>query len=177
MTDWLIRVFLEAAASLSNTSREKSINTTERQAQGASAVCNKNFTDTSQLNTAGQCQIYWKAGPQTSAQVSYTASAQNSGKNWNLKQKPAKISSYISYINSSQRNLYEMTLQCPGRQSDFFHVKLHFTLVNEVVEDAQWFHFVQHCSLKFMFFKKATKYWQNFREISSNFYLNFNYLL
>ena len=87
MTDWLIRVFLEAAASLSNTSREKSINTTERQAQGASAVCNKNFTDTSQLNTAGQCQIYWKAGPQTSAQVSYTASAQNSGtvsQDWQL---------------------------------------------------------------------------------------------
>ena len=50
--------FFEAAAALSNTSREKSINTTERQAQGASAACNKNFTDTSQLKTAGQCQIY-----------------------------------------------------------------------------------------------------------------------
>ena len=94
MTDWLIRVFLEAAASLSNTSREKSINTTERQAQGASAVCNKNFTDTSQLNTVGQCQIYWKAGPQTSAQVSYTASAQNSGtvpQDWQL------LKAWISY--------------------------------------------------------------------------------
>jgi hypothetical protein len=50
--------FFEAAASLSNNSREKSINTTERRAQGASAVCNKNFTGRSQLNTAGQCQIY-----------------------------------------------------------------------------------------------------------------------
>ena len=67
--------FLEAAASLSNSSIEKSINTTERQAQGASAVCNKKFTDISQLNTAGQCQIYWEAGPQTSAQVSCTDSA------------------------------------------------------------------------------------------------------
>ena len=91
MTDWVSRVFLEAAAALSNTSREKSINTTERQAQGASAVSNKNFTDTSQLNTAGQCQIYWKAGPQNSAQVSYTASAQNSGtvsQDWQLKKLP-----------------------------------------------------------------------------------------
>ena len=50
--------FLVAVASLSNSSREKYINTTERQAQGASAVCNKNFTGRSQLNTDGQCQIY-----------------------------------------------------------------------------------------------------------------------
>ena len=40
--------FLEAAAALS--SREKNINITERRAQGASAVCKKKFTDTSQLN-------------------------------------------------------------------------------------------------------------------------------
>ena len=79
--------FLETAASLSDSSREKNINTTERQAQGASAVCNKNFTGSSQLNTDCQCQIYWEAGPQTSAQVSYTASAQNSGtvsQDWQL---------------------------------------------------------------------------------------------
>ena len=72
---------------LSNSSREKYINTTERHAQGASAVCNKNFTGRSQLNTAGQCQIYWEADPQPSAQVSYTASAQNSGtvpQDWQL---------------------------------------------------------------------------------------------
>jgi len=50
--------FLEAAASLSNSSKERSVNSTERQAQGASAICNKNFTGTSQLNTVGQCQIY-----------------------------------------------------------------------------------------------------------------------
>jgi hypothetical protein len=50
--------FLVAVASLRNNSREKYINTTERHAQGASAVCNKNFTGRSQLNTAGQCQIY-----------------------------------------------------------------------------------------------------------------------
>ena len=94
MTDWLIRVFLEAAASLSNSSREKYINTTERQAQGASAVCNKNFTARSQLNTACQCQIYWEADPQPSAQVSYTASAQNSGtvpQDWQL------LKAWISY--------------------------------------------------------------------------------
>ena len=58
--------FLVAVASLSNSSREKYINTTERQAQGASAVCNKNFTGRSQLNTDGQCQIYWEADPQPS---------------------------------------------------------------------------------------------------------------
>ena len=72
---------------LSNSSREKYINTTERHAQGASAVCNKNFTGRSQLNTAGQCQIYWEADPQPSAQVSYTASAQSSGtvpQDWQL---------------------------------------------------------------------------------------------
>jgi hypothetical protein len=34
--------FLEAAASLSNSSRERSINSTERQAQAASAMCKKN---------------------------------------------------------------------------------------------------------------------------------------
>ena len=50
--------FLVAVASLSNSSRVRYINTTERQAQGASAVCNKNFTGRSQLNTAGQYQIY-----------------------------------------------------------------------------------------------------------------------
>jgi hypothetical protein len=75
MTDWLSRVFVEIAVSLSNSSRERSINSTERQAQGASATCNKNFTGRSQLNTFGQCQIYWEAGPQTSAQVSCTDSA------------------------------------------------------------------------------------------------------
>ena len=75
MTDWLSRVFVEIAVSLSNSSRERSINSTERQAQGASATCNKNFTGRSQLNTVGQCQIYWEAGPQTSAQVSCTDSA------------------------------------------------------------------------------------------------------
>ena len=75
MTDWLSRVFVEIAVSLSNSSRERSINSTERQTQGASAICNKNFTGTSQLNIVGQCQIYWEAGPQISAQVSYTASA------------------------------------------------------------------------------------------------------
>ena len=72
---------------LSNSSREKSINTTEWWAQGASAVCNKKLTDRPQLNTAGQCQIYWEAGPQTSAQVPYTATAQNSGtvsQDWQL---------------------------------------------------------------------------------------------
>ena len=53
---------------LSNSSREKYINTTERHAQGASTVCNKNFTGRSQLNTAGQCQIYWEADPQHSAE-------------------------------------------------------------------------------------------------------------
>ncbi len=74
MTDWLSRVFVEIAVSLSNSSRERSINSTERQAQGASATCNKNFTGRSQLNTVGQCQIYWEAGPQTSAQVSCTNS-------------------------------------------------------------------------------------------------------
>ena len=86
--------FLVAVASLSNSSREKYINTTERQAQGASAVCNKNFTGRSQLNTAGQCQIYWEADPQPSAQVSYTASAQNSGtvpQDWQL------LKAWISY--------------------------------------------------------------------------------
>ena len=35
--------FFVAVASLGNSSREKYINTTERQAQGASAVCNKDF--------------------------------------------------------------------------------------------------------------------------------------
>ena len=50
--------FLESAASLSNNNKERSINSTERQAQRASATCNKNFTGTSQLNTVGQCQIY-----------------------------------------------------------------------------------------------------------------------
>ena len=50
--------FFVAVASLGNSSREKSINTTEWQAQGASSVCNKNFTARSQLNTACQCQIY-----------------------------------------------------------------------------------------------------------------------
>ena len=75
MTDWLSRVFVEIAVSLSNSSRERSINSTERQAQGASATCNKNFTGRSQLNTFGQCQIYWEAGPQTSAQASCTDSA------------------------------------------------------------------------------------------------------
>ncbi len=34
MTDWLSRVFVEIAVSLSNNSRERSINSTERQAQG-----------------------------------------------------------------------------------------------------------------------------------------------
>ena len=50
--------FLESAASLSNNSKERSINSTERQAQRASAICNKNFIGTSQLNTVGQCQIH-----------------------------------------------------------------------------------------------------------------------
>ena len=80
MTDWFSRVSWSCCAWLSNSSREKSINTTERWAQEASAVCNKNFTDRSQLNTAGQCQIY-------SAQVPYTATAQNSGtvsQDWQL---------------------------------------------------------------------------------------------
>ncbi len=63
MTDWLSRVFVEIAVSLSNSSRERSINSTERQAQGASATCNKNFTGRSQLNTVGQCQIYWGGRP------------------------------------------------------------------------------------------------------------------
>ena len=75
------------SCSLSNKNREKNINTTERRAQGTSAVCNKKIPDSSQLNTAGQCQIYWEAGPQSSAQVSYTASAQNSGtvpQDWQL---------------------------------------------------------------------------------------------
>ena len=39
--------FFVAVVSLRNSSREKYINTTERQAQGASAVCNKKFTDRS----------------------------------------------------------------------------------------------------------------------------------
>ena len=39
--------FFVAVATLSNSSREKYINTTERQAQGASAVCNKNFSQVS----------------------------------------------------------------------------------------------------------------------------------
>ena len=70
--------FLAAVASLSN-SREKCFNTTERQAQGGCAVCNKNFTGRSQPKTDDQCKIYWEADPQPSAQVSYTASAQSSG--------------------------------------------------------------------------------------------------
>ena len=79
--------FLESAASLSNNSKERSINSTERQTQRASAICNKNFTGTFQLNTVGQCQIHWEAGPQISAQVSYTTSAPNSGtvtQDWQL---------------------------------------------------------------------------------------------
>ena len=86
--------FLVAVASLNNSSREKYINTTERQAQGASAVCNKNFTVRSQLNKACQCQIYWEADPQHSAQVSYTASAQNRGtvpQDWQI------LKAWISY--------------------------------------------------------------------------------
>ena len=39
--------FFVAVVSLSNSSREKYINTTERQAQGVSAVCNKNFSQVS----------------------------------------------------------------------------------------------------------------------------------
>ena len=49
--------FLAAVASLSN-SREKCFNTTERQAQGGCAVCNKNFTGRSQPKTDDQCKIY-----------------------------------------------------------------------------------------------------------------------
>jgi hypothetical protein len=60
--------------------------------------------------------------------------------------------------NRSQHDLYIITLLSPGRQSDFFHVKLHFTLDNEVVENAHLFQFVLNCSLKFMFSKKAAKY-------------------
>ena len=46
-------------------------------------------------------------------------------------------SQVMLHRNRSQHDLYIITLLSPGRQSDFFHVKLHFTLVNEVVEDAQ----------------------------------------
>ena len=78
--------------------KERSINSTERQAQRASAICNKNFTGTSQLNTVGQCQIYWEAGPQISAQVSYTASAPNSGtvtQDWQLKKAWTSYQTYL----------------------------------------------------------------------------------
>ena len=115
MTDWLSRVFVEIAVSLSNSSRERSINSTERQAQGASATCNKNFTGRSQLNTFGQCQIYWEAGPQTSAQVSCTDSAPTVTQAWQLHKvwTSYQIYTWISW---------------------FFSQKSHF----QVISDVQW---------------------------------------
>ena len=74
--------FFEAAASLSNNSRENSINTTR-----SKCSLQQKFHRHVSAHTAGQCQIYWEADPQPSAQVSYTASAQNSGtvsQDWQL---------------------------------------------------------------------------------------------
>ena len=66
ITDWLSRVFLKLLLHLV-TAVEIKVSILLKGAQGASAVCNKTFTDISQLDTAGQWQIYWEAGPQTSA--------------------------------------------------------------------------------------------------------------
>ena len=87
ITDGLSRVFLNLLFYLA-TAVERKISILLRglpkeQVQSATKISNCR----SQLNTAGQCQIYWEADPQTSAQVSYTASAQNSGtvpQDWQL---------------------------------------------------------------------------------------------
>ena len=86
----------------------------KEQVQSATKISNCR----SQLNTAGQCQIYWEADPQTSAQVSYTASAQNSGtvpQDWQLFKAWTNYQTYIWIVG-------------------FFFQKCHFW----VISDVQW---------------------------------------
>ena len=69
MTDWLSRVFVKLLLHLVTAIERKDAN--ERLAQGASAVCNKNISGISQLNTAGQCQSYREAGPAHRPQLKF----------------------------------------------------------------------------------------------------------
>ena len=114
ITDGLSRVFLNLLFYLA-TAVERKISILLRglpkeQVQSATKISNCK----SQLNTAGQCQIYWKAGPQNSAQVFCNASAQNSGtvsQDWQLWKAWTNYQTYIWIVDFFSKNAtFELSL-------------------------------------------------------------------
>ena len=53
---------------------------------------------------------------------------------FNQNQTQSSVENFVTEISKFLWKYVSDYYPGPGRQSDFFHVKLHFTLVNEVVE-------------------------------------------